>query len=158
MSVALYADPAFCQAATVGLRLGIGCWVYLGGSSGGCVGLLYALRSPRSLAGLIVQFSTPSAAFIADPAFDHDFKPSFVRLGDGTYVSLAHRAFDDLTIQLRANLDELGTFDVRDRLGEITLPTLVVAERHDTTHPPAQAQAIHEGIAGSEFLMLQTPS
>jgi pimeloyl-ACP methyl ester carboxylesterase len=134
--------------------LGIDRWVYLGGSSGGCIGLLYALRYPRSLAGLIVEFSTPSAAFIADPAFEHDFKPSFVRLGDGTYVNLAHRSFDDLTIQLRANLDELGVFDVRDRLGEIALPTLVVAGRHDTTHPPAHARAIHEGIPGSEWLLL----
>src|SRR5262245_30597035 len=34
-------------------QLGLDRWVYLGGSSGGCIGLLYALRYPQSLAGLI---------------------------------------------------------------------------------------------------------
>jgi pimeloyl-ACP methyl ester carboxylesterase len=146
-------DQLVDDLEAVRARLGVERWVYLGESSGGCIGLLYALRHPRSLAGLVVQFSTPSAAFIADPAFA--FKPSFERLRDGTYICVAHRTHADLTIHRRANLDELGVFDVRDRLGAIALPTLVVAGRHDTVHPPAHARAIHEGIAGSEFLQLE---
>jgi proline iminopeptidase len=137
-------------------RLGLDRWVYWGGSSGGCVGLLYALRYPQSLAGLIVAFSTPSGdGFITDPAFDHEFKPYFERLRDGSWINLAYRAYDDMTIQLRANLDELGVFDVRDRLRDIAIPTLVIAGHLDTTHPPAQARLIHAGIPGSEFLLLE---
>src|SRR5437899_11501395 len=61
----------------------------------------------------------------------------------------------DLSIQLRANLDELGRYDVSERLGEIRLPTLVIAGAHDTTHPPRHAREIHAGIAGAEFLLVE---
>ena len=55
---------------------------------------------------------------------------------------------------MRANLDELGVFDVRHRLGEIIIPTLVIAGQRDTTHPPSQSHEIHAGIPGSELLLL----
>jgi pimeloyl-ACP methyl ester carboxylesterase len=136
--------------------LGIERWVYLGGSSGGCIGLLYALRYPRSLAGLVVEMSTASGpAFITDPAFDHEVKPYFEQVRDGSWINLGYRADPAMTIHFRANVDELGVFDVRDRLGEIAVPTLVVAGRHDVVHPPVHARAIHEGIAGSQWLLLE---
>jgi pimeloyl-ACP methyl ester carboxylesterase len=101
------------------------------------------------------MFSTPSGdGFITDPAFEHEFKPYFERVRDGSWITLAHRAHDDMTTQLRANLDELGVFDVRDRLGKIAIPTLVIAGHLDTTHPPDQSWQIHTGIPGSEFLLL----
>ena len=43
--------------------------------------------------------------------------------------------------------DELGVFDVRELLGEITLPTLVVAGQHDTTHPPATLETYMPGLS-----------
>jgi proline iminopeptidase len=131
-------------------------WVYWGGSSGGCIGLLYALRYPASLAGLIVEMSTPSGpAFITDPDFDHEVKPYFEQVRDGSWINLAYRTDPEMTIHFRANVDELGVFDVHDRLGEIAMPTLVVAGRHDVVHPPTHARAIHDGIPGSEFLLLE---
>jgi pimeloyl-ACP methyl ester carboxylesterase len=136
-------------------RLGVSRWIYLGDSSGGCVALLYALRCPQSLAGLIVGFSTANfLRNVVDPAFQHDFRPFFEKLPDGSWINLAYRTMD-LSIQLRANLDELGTFDVLDRLGEIAVPTLVIAGQQDIAHPPSQARAIHAGIPGSEFLLLE---
>jgi pimeloyl-ACP methyl ester carboxylesterase len=77
-----------------------------------------------------------------------------MQLGDGTWINLSYRT-TDLTIQLRANLDELGLYDVSERLSEIRIPTLVIAGAHDTTHPPRHAREIHAGIAGSEFLLLE---
>jgi proline iminopeptidase len=137
-------------------RLGLDRWVYWGGSSGGCIGLLYALRYPQSLAGLIVEMSTPSGdGFITDPAFDHPVKPYFERVQDGSWINLAYRTDPEMTIHFRANVDELGVFDVRDRLGEIAVPTLVVAGHHDVVHPPAHARQIHAGIPGSEWLLLK---
>ena len=73
-------------------RLGLERWISFGGSSGGCIGLLYALRYPRSLAGLIVPFSTPSGdGFLTDPAFDHEFKPYFTgyRMAHGSTWPIA---------------------------------------------------------------------
>jgi proline iminopeptidase len=135
--------------------LGIDRWVFCGNSSGGCIALLYALRYPQSLRGLIVGFSVSSGpAFITDPDFANPLGPGWTQLGDGTWINLSYRR-RDLWIQLRANLDELGVYDVSDRLGEIQLPTLVIAGAHDTTHPPRHAREIHAGIAGSEFLLLE---
>lgn len=136
-------------------RLGIDRWVFLGDSSGGCIALLYALRYPQSLRGLIIGFSIASGpGFITDPAFTNPVASGFVQLGDSTWITLSHRTMD-LTIHMRANLDELGVYDVRDRLGEIRLPTLVISGQHDTTHPSAHGREIHAGIAGSEFLLLE---
>jgi pimeloyl-ACP methyl ester carboxylesterase len=107
-----------------------------------------------------LAFSTPCAtasgpAFITDPNFDHEVKPYFEQVRDGSWINLAYRTDPEMTIHFRANVDELGRFDVRDRLGEIAVPTLVVAGRLDVVHPPAHARAIHDGIPGSEFLLLE---
>jgi proline iminopeptidase len=42
-----------------------------------------------------------------------------------------------------------GQFLVRNRLGNITVPTLVLVGRHDFICSPVQAQAIHAGVTGS---------
>ncbi|ACO48111.1 alpha/beta fold hydrolase [Deinococcus deserti] len=44
-----------------------------------------------------------------------------------------------------------GRFLVRDRLGEITVPTLVLVGRHDFICSPVQADIIHDGIQGSQL-------
>jgi pimeloyl-ACP methyl ester carboxylesterase len=136
-------------------RLGLGRWVFFGSSAGGCVALLYALRYPRSLAGLIVQFGFASGPrWVADPGYRGQRKRWFERLSDGSLINVAYRT-EDMTIHTRAMMDELGTFDVQVRLNEIDVPTLVVAGRHDTTAPPDRVRDVHAGIAGSEFLLLE---
>jgi proline iminopeptidase len=42
-------------------------------------------------------------------------------------------------------------FDVRDRLSEITVPTLVVVGRHDPICPVEDSEELHSGIKGSEL-------
>ena len=50
----------------------------------------------------------------------------------------------------------LPTYDVRDRLGEITAPTLVVGGRHDWAYPPEYgAIPLAEGIPGAELVLLE---
>ncbi len=46
-------------------------------------------------------------------------------------------------------------FDVRARLGEIRVPTLVVVGRHDLVAPVADSEEIHAGIAGSELTVFE---
>ena len=48
----------------------------------------------------------------------------------------------------------LRDFDVRSRLTEIALPTLVVAGRHDAGTPPAATQEIANAIRGARFELL----
>jgi pimeloyl-ACP methyl ester carboxylesterase len=46
-------------------------------------------------------------------------------------------------------------FDVRDRLGEITAPTVVIAGRHDFICGPRFAVLLHQGIPGSRLVVLE---
>ncbi|MEP6815746.1 MAG: 3-oxoadipate enol-lactonase [Marmoricola sp.] len=50
--------------------------------------------------------------------------------------------------------EALGGFDARDRLAEITVPTLVIAGELDPTCPPALTKLLVDGIAGADHLLL----
>ena len=45
-------------------------------------------------------------------------------------------------------------YDLRPRLGEITLPTLVIVGRHDWICPPAASRAIADAIQGAQLVEL----
>ena len=51
----------------------------------------------------------------------------------------------------------LKTWDITGRLGEIDVPTLITAGAHDE-FTPVQAQALHEGIRGSELVTFENAS
>jgi pimeloyl-ACP methyl ester carboxylesterase len=53
---------------------------------------------------------------------------------------------------MRATSATNGDFLVRDRLGEITAPTLVLVGRHDFICSPVQARAIQAGIPGAQLI------
>ena len=51
----------------------------------------------------------------------------------------------------------LREWDIRDRLGEIHLPTLVTSGRYDEA-TPAITETVHRGIAGSEWVIFEHSS
>jgi L-proline amide hydrolase len=51
----------------------------------------------------------------------------------------------------------LKEWDIRHRLGEIQLPTLVTSGRHDEASPLV-AETVHRGIAGSEWVIFEQSS
>jgi L-proline amide hydrolase len=51
----------------------------------------------------------------------------------------------------------LKHWDITDRLGEIDVPTLITAGAHDE-FTPAQAEALHAGIQGSELVTFEAAS
>src|SRR5437870_1716322 len=51
----------------------------------------------------------------------------------------------------------LKDWDITGRLGEIDVPTLITAGAHDE-FTPRQAQALHEGIRGSELVTFEHSS
>jgi pimeloyl-ACP methyl ester carboxylesterase len=46
-------------------------------------------------------------------------------------------------------------FDSRQRLGEITCPTLIIAGSEDRAVPPHHAQMLHDGIRGSQLVVIE---
>jgi L-proline amide hydrolase len=51
----------------------------------------------------------------------------------------------------------LKEWDIRDRLGEIQLPTLITSGRNDEA-TPAIAKTVHRGIGGSEWVIFEQSS
>jgi 3-oxoadipate enol-lactonase len=47
--------------------------------------------------------------------------------------------------------EAIGTYDVRDRLRDITVPTLVIAGEEDPATPPEMCREIADGVAGARF-------
>ena len=54
----------------------------------------------------------------------------------------------------RRQLDAIGRFDVRDRLGEISTPTHVVGAEHDVLVPPWKSTELADLIPGAKLTML----
>ena len=50
------------------------------------------------------------------------------------------------------DIGTLKTWDVRQRLGEIHAPTLVISGQYDEA-TPVIAETVHQGIAGSEWVL-----
>jgi L-proline amide hydrolase len=51
----------------------------------------------------------------------------------------------------------LKTWDIRDRLGEINAPTLVISGRYDEA-TPLIAETVHQGIRGSKWVLFENSS
>jgi pimeloyl-ACP methyl ester carboxylesterase len=68
--------------------------------------------------------------------------------------------FEPMVAQVRAwaapaTAPDPEPFDVRDRLGEIAVPTVVLAGEHDFICGPRWARLIHQGVAGSELVVFE---
>jgi len=77
-----------------------------------------------------------------------------------TFSGLAEHPDVYLTMQGPNEFVITGTlkdWDITDRLGEITVPTLITAGRHDE-FTPRQAEALHRGIPRSELVTFEDSS
>jgi pimeloyl-ACP methyl ester carboxylesterase len=94
-------------------------------------------NTPADIAGAVLRA-------IAAPGFD------------GANLAMAEAAFSRITSDgLRAACRCLVTHDVRDRLGEISMPTLVVVGELDQETPPAYSEELAAGIAGSTLRVIE---
>ncbi|MFB6631092.1 3-oxoadipate enol-lactonase [Streptomyces sp. NPDC056362] len=151
-------------------RLGAERFGYAGISLGGAVGAHLAVHHPERITGLALVCS--SARFGAPEAWRE--RAALVRT-EGTEplaASTATRWFTPgfattpiagrLLADLRAAdpdgyaacCDALAAHDLRDALGRITAPTLVVAGRADPATPPAHSRELADGIPDAGLLEL----
>jgi 3-oxoadipate enol-lactonase/4-carboxymuconolactone decarboxylase len=147
-------------------------FVYAGDSVGGAVGLQLLLDHPdrvraaalvctgarlgdevmwRERADLVTRSGTE---VLVDVTATRWFRPGFVdeqpELADGLLQSL--READRLGYA--AVCGALATFDVRDRLGEITAPVVSVAGAYDVAAPVAAMAEVADGVADGRLVML----
>jgi len=153
-------------------RLGVDRFSYAGVSIGGAIGQRLALTAPARLEALAV---IASAARFADPP-SWTARAQRVR-AEGTEFLVPSRTgtwftptwaqqhpdvAERLLGMLRATPPEgyaaccaaIGAFDVRQRLGDIRTPTLVVAGAEDPATPPDLVRVIADGIPGAEFVVV----
>ena len=152
--------------------------IHLFGSSwGGMLALEYALTRPPGLASLVLN-STPTSA----PRWAQEAERLFEELPRGLSGDEAEREFwrrhicrrepePEPLARSRAKFGRqvyetmwgpneftvtgtLKEWDVIDRLGEIDVPTLITSGRDDEC-TPALVEPLHEGIAGSEWVLFE---
>ncbi|GAB3564130.1 alpha/beta fold hydrolase [Spelaeicoccus albus] len=157
------------QVVEIADGLGLDTFHFAGVSISGAVGLELALRHPGRLHTLTVICSN---AKIGDADGWHDRAAQVRAQGTPSLVDgSARRWFADgflardpasggrLLGELSDADDEsyallcemLADFDVRDRLGEITVPTLVLAGEFDEVVTPGDARATADRVPGGAF-------
>ena len=166
------------DAAALADALELGEHTLLGHSFGRLVALQSALAPPRHAARLILSCTVPSArwfgggderpAALRDPdATDEELAaaleemlpslfadPEDERIGEYARRTSPHVLRAATRAQLRKSVyEDAPGFD--DRLGEIGVPTLVLAGRHDRTAPVAAAELMAERIPAARLLVLE---
>jgi pimeloyl-ACP methyl ester carboxylesterase len=155
--------------------LGYERWAFWGVSMGGFVGLYYALRHQDKLTALVLDSTAPSYHYALDPdsiwpklRMTQESKEWTERPSAGTmspYFTKMWEAMgvpDPVAMQtdwlrrmefnadaLAAILRRMGEFDLRARLGEIRVPTLVLAGGLDRGCLPKESRTIADGIPGA---------
>ncbi|MCM1940891.1 3-oxoadipate enol-lactonase [Streptomyces sp. G3] len=141
--------------------LGLERFAHAGVSLGGAVGLHLAVHHPERVSSLAVVCSSAhfggagawreraarvreeGLAGLADSADARWFTPGF------TVPRLVrdHREADPGAYA--ACCDALAAFDLRDRVAEISAPTLLIAGREDPATPPAHLRELADAVPGS---------
>lgn len=149
-------------------RLGIAQFAYGGLSLGGAIGQQLALDVPGRLTALVLcctaaRFGEASSwreraarvraegtAWLVEPSRLRWFADPGTPQADELLAGLAAMSPDGYA----GCADALAGFDVRDRLPEITLPTLVIAGKEDPATPLTHAELLADGIPGADLVVL----
>lgn len=144
--------------------LGIERFAYAGVSLGGAVGLHLAVHHPERVDSLAVICSSAhfngakpweeraalvrreGLAGLAESADARWFTPGF------TVPELVRDHRDADPGAYAACCDALAAFDLRDRLAEISSPTLLIAGREDPATPPVHLREIADAVPGAALV------
>ena len=171
-------DPEFSHdtiardAAAVAEAVGLARSVVIGHSGGGEVALRYALLYPDRVSHLIL---VSTAAWWSDPSplrTDRGFPATEEEMRERMREEVARavrhpevyaRAMQELLPRMRFSPERLRwavtqggpSYDVRGRLAEVRVPTLILHGREDMRVPLDRAEELRGGIAGSRLVVLE---
>jgi 3-oxoadipate enol-lactonase len=176
---ALYAMADLADDAARLLReLDTGPVVWVGLSMGGMVGQELALCHPALVRALVLANTTsgyPDAAravweqriatvradgieAIADAVMGRYFHDAFRARKAATVARFRRRLVTTDAVGYVGCCEAVGKVDTTARLGQIAVPTLVIAGELDQGTPVAMAQALADGIPGATLEVLQDAS
>ena len=147
--------------------LGLERFTYVGHSMGGAIGMQLALDHTEVLKGSVLVAPVPADGFKVSP----DIEAVVLGLADATPEEvkgltpffftkpLSDQRIQELTEDLLAvvreaffaSMDAIKSFNVESRLGEIMLPTLIMAAEKDLFCPVDDLRRTAKGIGGSRF-------
>ena len=146
----------------------------VGHAIGGMAGMALALAAPERVARLVVvngwarldrhtercfdtrlallRDSGAQAYLHAQPLFL--FPPQWISDHHDRLIAEAAEQFAHFpgAAMIERRIAAARGFDIADRLGEITTPTLLIASEDDMLVPPACSAAIHAGVAGARLV------
>jgi len=147
-------------------------FIYAGDSVGGAVGLHLLLDHPervraaalvctgarlgdeamwRERADLVTRSGTE---VLVDASATRWFRPGFIDEQPDLAAGLLQALRDADRFGYAAVCGALATFDVRDRLGEVTAPVVAVAGAYDVAAPVAAMAEIAHGVADGRLVVL----
>ncbi|WP_307070415.1 alpha/beta fold hydrolase [Streptomyces sp. B3I8] len=152
--------------------LGVQRFGYAGCAFGGALGLELALRHPERLASLVLIAASPRfgtadefrqrGVIVRSNGLDPIARTSPERWFTGGFAA-AQPAITEWAVQMVRTTDPgcyiaaceaLATFDVRDELGRIGVPTLVLAGSDDQVTGPAEARTLVAGIPDARLAVV----
>jgi L-proline amide hydrolase len=170
------------ELATVRRALGLERVHILGNSWGGMLAMEHALDGAPGIASLVLHSAPASmplwvaetgrlrAGTTSDPEYEQAMMVFYGRhlCRLDPWPECALRTFEQLMADPEVYhtmngpsefhvVGRLKDWDVTARLGEIRVPTLVISGRHDECTPTV-AEAVHRGIPGSSWVLLESAS
>lgn len=159
-SIAEYRDFTRAFADALSLRP----FVLVGRSMGGAIAMDFALAYPDRVRALVLVCTT--AKFSLGSERLETWRNVMRGRASQPFTTEAFSPKTDFAVMRAAWMEQVKTdprvryfdfvacneFDVTARLGQIKVPTLIVAGRDDGITPPAQAEALHQGIPGSRLV------
>lgn len=152
--------------------LGVGRFSYAGVSIGGAVGLELALRVPDRLERLAVlasaarfanaesyaeraqQVRAEGTAFLVPSRTGLWFTAEFAEREPAEAERLLAMLRSTPAEGYAACCEAIAGFDIRDRIGQITAPTLVLAGAEDPATTGELMRELAEGIPGAQFVVV----
>ncbi|MAY87626.1 MAG: alpha/beta hydrolase [Pseudooceanicola sp.] len=174
-------DAFVSDLEAVADKLGLERFPLLGISQGCAVSIEYAVRHPERVSGLILfggyaagwrHLASPEEQARREavltltklgwgtdnPAYRHIFSKTFMPDAGPEVLDW----FDDFQRQTASPdnaarfQDAFGHIDVRDRLAQVRVPTLVLHSRHDQRIPLDMGRAIASAIPDAQFVVLES--
>lgn len=165
-------DDYVAEIHAVMARVCSGPAIVLGLSFGGMLAQLLALTHARAVAGLILcgcpagfadevrpmlrergaAAKRGGMASVVEPTIERWFNPSF--RADPRIDKVRARLLADDPANWSAAWHAISTFDALPRLGEIDVPTLVIAGERDAATPVSAAKALSDAIPNARFALI----
>jgi 3-oxoadipate enol-lactonase / 4-carboxymuconolactone decarboxylase len=144
---------------------------YAGISLGGMIGMWLGAHAPERIDRLVLSNTSPyfgpegwaariaavkagGMAAVADVVMGRFFTPEFVAASDERYATARRTLLDVDPSGYAGCCAAIRDMDLRDVLGRISAPTLVIGGARDQATPPEQGRAIANAIPGAAYAEL----